>query len=64
VPAASTAGDSESALWHGHRNPPDKLADAIERAGTTDPEPLRDALAATSHLSEFKGTPLPRLRRP
>jgi branched-chain amino acid transport system substrate-binding protein len=35
------------------------LADAIERAGTTDPEPLRDALAGTSNLSEFNGVSLP-----
>lgn len=34
------------------------LADAIERAGTTDPEPLREALEETE-LSEFKGIPMP-----
>lgn len=34
------------------------LADGIERAGTTDPEPLRDALAETQ-LTEFNGIPLP-----
>ena len=34
------------------------LADGIERADTTDPEPLRDALAE-SDVSEFNGVPLP-----
>ena len=34
------------------------LADGIERAGTTDPEPLRDALAEAD-VSEFNGVPLP-----
>lgn len=34
------------------------LADGLERAGTTDPEPLRDALAETQ-LSEFNGVPVP-----
>ena len=35
------------------------LADAIERAGTTDPEPLRDALAQTQELTEWNGIELP-----
>ena len=35
------------------------LADAIERAGTTDPEPLRDALAETQDLTEWNGIALP-----
>lgn len=35
------------------------LAHGIEEAGTTDPEPLADALAATQGLDEFKGVPVP-----